>query len=934
MTQSTIEISGNAPIRLDVPDCPYVITDGRADVFLVEMVDGEPGRRIFMLHVETGGLLFGIPANAIPGFTLMAYGCGNAVLKTTEIKDPRHGADVHDWVDGLTAQLAARQVPPASHTVFSGEDVTLEPGTALRGGSVLRWATVIEGATNFLDITPVTVGQLVPLSGKGWITAPEGATIRAGGEAASIQEIVAFTELAAQQVKAASDAQGVFDREIYTAGRKHEASAMRRALVKLKSILNADVDADAIDYAGYPPLFAACAVVADAGGMTLTKMKFKAGDQEPELEDIARLSGFRFRRVVLEGKWWLSDSGPLLGCLDSEDKPIALLSDKPGTYVAVDPATGSRTVVDEAFAKNILRTAYMFYRPFPDRKLSPRDVLNFSMFRSGRDLLTLLILGSFGGLLGLLTPIATSQLLGTFIPEASRSGILQMAFVLAGAAFAIAGFDVLKGMSMVRLEGRMDLHVQAAAWDRLLSLPVPFFRNFTAGDLAIRSMGFASMRQILSGVTINAFLTMIFSSFNLFWLFYYDWEMALVAIGLTLVGCIVTAVCGILIVLYQKDILNIQGRLSGLVLQFITGINKLRLTGSEDRAFSVWAEGYFEQKDCNFKAGKITALLGSFNGLFPALTTAFLFGWFFWVRRDSMSVADFVAFNTAFTTFLTAFLQISNVLTNTAYLIPLYQRAAPILEELPEFNEAKESPGQLAGDLVVSHASFRYAPDAPLILRDLNLEARRGEFVAIVGGSGAGKSTMLRVLLGFEQLESGAVFYDDQELKNLDVREVRRQIGVVLQNGKVMAGDIFTNIVGTSNLSMDDAWEAARMVGLADDIEAMPMKMNTMVPAGGGTLSGGQCQRLLIARAIVRRPRILFFDEATSALDNKTQAQVSRSLEELKVTRVVIAHRLSTIMGADRIYAIERGRVIESGTYDELMAAKGFFHELAQRQIA
>ena len=234
----------------------------------------------------------------------------------------------------------------------------------------------------------------------------------------------------------------------------------------------------------------------------------------------------------------------------------------------------------------------------------------------------------------------------------------------------------------------------------------------------------------------------------------------------------------------------------------------------------------------------------------------------------------------------------------------------------------------------MNHASFRYSSDSPLVLRDVSFTIRPGEFVAFTGTSGSGKSTLIRLLLGFEQPLSGAIYYDGQDFAGLDLQEVRKQMGVVLQSGKLLAGDLLTNIVGNSPLTVEDAWDAARVSGMEEDIKALPMGMYTMVAEGGKTLSGGQRQRLMIARAVVNRPRILLLDEATSALDNRTQDIVSQALEGMRATRIVVAHRLSTIINADRIFVLDQGVIAESGTYNELLQKNGIFAELAKRQIA
>jgi ATP-binding cassette subfamily C protein len=378
----------------------------------------------------------------------------------------------------------------------------------------------------------------------------------------------------------------------------------------------------------------------------------------------------------------------------------------------------------------------------------------------------------------------------------------------------------------------------------------------------------------------------------------------------------------------------LQGKISGQVLQFITGITKLRVAAAEVHAFAVWARNFSEQKRLDLATGRVYNGVAVFNEVYPILTTICLFAAMAYWARGDMTTGKFLAFNAAFTTFLYATLDVSAALISMLHVVPVYERAKPILATLPEVTEAKADPGELQGRIELSHVSFRYKADGPPILRDLSLQISPGQFVAIVGPSGSGKSTLLRLLLGFETPEAGTIYYDGMDLAGLDVQAVRRQIGVVLQSGKLMPGDIYENIVGSSLLTLDDAWEAAEKAGLADDVNDMPMGMHTVLGEGATTLSGGQRQRLMIARAIVAKPRILIFDEATSALDNRTQAIVSRSLEELQATRIVIAHRLSTIIHADRIFVIQAGRLVQSGNYEELMQQEGPFAELAKRQLA
>jgi ABC-type bacteriocin/lantibiotic exporter with double-glycine peptidase domain len=368
------------------------------------------------------------------------------------------------------------------------------------------------------------------------------------------------------------------------------------------------------------------------------------------------------------------------------------------------------------------------------------------------------------------------------------------------------------------------------------------------------------------------------------------------------------------------------------VLQLLAGIAKLKAVGAEVQAFGSWAGLFSEQRRHRFRLRVLQNRIAVYNVVFPIVCSLLLFG-LMAGSSDPLSTGDFLAFLTAFNLALTAILATSNALLGSLSVVPLYEQVRDILQTPPEVSVKKTAPGELSGAIEMQHVSFRYHADGPPVLRDVSVRIRPGEFVAFVGPSGSGKSTLLRLLLGFETPETGTIFYDEQDLSGLDVQSVRRQIGAVLQNGKLMGGDIYTNIVGSSLATLDDAWEAAARAGLDEDIRQMPMGMYTLMHESGGTLSGGQLQRVMIARALVNRPRILFFDEATSALDNRTQDIVSRSLAAMQTTRVVIAHRLSTIVGADRIYVVQGGAIVESGSYDELLERGGAFADMARRQI-
>jgi NHLM bacteriocin system ABC transporter ATP-binding protein len=414
--------------------------------------------------------------------------------------------------------------------------------------------------------------------------------------------------------------------------------------------------------------------------------------------------------------------------------------------------------------------------------------------------------------------------------------------------------------------------------------------------------------------------------------------LALVATGVALINIAVTVIAGILTLKKVRPLLDRQGKLLGTMVEMINGVSKFRIAGAETRAFAYWGQQYGTQLKLTLASQNIEDNLAVINKLLAALTPAVLFVCATHLLQQSsadgsgFSTGTFLAFNTAFGTFIAGATSLSTTVIDVMDILPIWQRAQPILQAIPEVDASKADPGRISGQVSIDHVVFRYRQDGALTLDDVSFKAEPGEFIALVGPSGSGKSTLLRLILGFDLPESGTVCFDGQELAGLDVNAVRRQMGVVLQNSRLMTGSIFENISSNALINMDEAWEAARLAGLADDIQAMPMQMHTVVSEGGTNLSGGQRQRLLIARALALRPRILLFDEATSALDNRTQAIVSASLDRLKVTRIVVAHRLSTIRNADRIYVLQNGRLIQQGSFDQLAAQEGLFSQLMKRQ--
>jgi ATP-binding cassette subfamily C protein len=693
-------------------------------------------------------------------------------------------------------------------------------------------------------------------------------------------------------------------------------------------------DAGVTRHAATEALFSAMERVAAAQGI---RLKRPSGNAADPVAATARASGIRYRRTVLRGQWWKQDNGPLLGFADTDNRPLALIPQSGKRYVLIDPTEGRTVPVNGKIATTLNGMAYSLYRPFPDQSMSAVDIFRFGVENSRGDLMTIAVAGMLSGVVAMAGPIATGQLFDSVIPGADRGQLVPIGGFLVLTALCSALFNLTRSFAFLRLEGKMDSRVQAAVWDRLLALPVPFFRSYSSGDLASRSMAIDEIRRELTGSALSSVVAGVFSIFSFALLFYYSPSLAPVAIVAVLIAVAVTVLATRLRMGIVRDLTALHGKLTGLVFELISGVAKFRVSGAEGRAFAAWAKDYAAFRKLVFQSGVISNRFAVFQVVFPTATSAAIF--YFGAKAmaepgaSALTTGNFLAFNAAFGQFLASALALSSTVLSVMNIVPTYERAKPILQTLPEVSSGSGDPGVLTGSIEVQHVGFRYAPTSPVVLNDVSLRIEPGEFVAFVGESGCGKSTLMRLLLGFEKPETGAIYFDRHNLAGLDLQAVRRQMGVVLQNSSLVAGDIFSNIVGASNLTMEDAWEAARMAGLDEDVKAMPMGMHTVVAETAG-LSGGQRQRLLIARSIVHRPRILIFDEATSALDNRTQEIVSRSLERLRATRIVIAHRLSTILNADRIFVLQGGRIVQTGTYQELMQVEGPFAELARRQIA
>lgn len=654
-------------------------------------------------------------------------------------------------------------------------------------------------------------------------------------------------------------------------------------------------------------------------------------DINDQLDYLLRPWGVMRRVVKLEGAWYKDAVGPMLGTLREGGVPVALLPGRMGGYSFFDPALGQRRRLNAKTAALVDQQALCFYRPLPQRALGVKDLMAFILQSlNGADLALVGAATLAATLVGLLVPMLNNVLYGYVLDNRSMGLLAAAAVFLTGAALSKTLLEGVRTLALSRVSCKLNTAVQAASMMRLLSMPAAFFKTGAAGELASRLGYVNSLCMLLVEAVLSCGLTSLFSLAYVGQMARYSAALAgpgMLVIVLTVAVWALTLAAQIKVV---RDQMTATAAESGVTYALISGVQKIRLSGAEKRAFARWARSYRPVAKLTYDPPALVKLSGVFT---TCLSLAGALVIYACALSSHVALADYYAFSAAYAMVTGAFAALLTGADSIAQIRPVLDVVRPLLKQTPEASDHKKPVTRLSGAIELSHVSFRYSEDGPLILDDLSLTVRPGQYVAIVGPTGCGKSTLMRLLLGFETPQKGAVYYDGKDLTTLELKSVRRAMGTVMQNDKLFQGDIFSNItICAPWLNMDAAWEAAELAGIAQDIRDMPMGMHTVISEGSGGISGGQRQRLMIARAIAPKPRILIFDEATSALDNLTQKKVSESLDSLKCTRIVIAHRLSTIRQCDRILVLDKGRIQEEGSYEELIRKGGAFAQLVERQ--
>ena len=652
--------------------------------------------------------------------------------------------------------------------------------------------------------------------------------------------------------------------------------------------------------------------------------------EEEKLSTFCRLSGLMERPVRLESGWYKNAFGAFL-CQKKDGETVAAVPDALGHYSFFDPKEQKRYKLNKNTEKLLEWDAICFYKPLPAKKLTILDLLRFGISSwSVADFAYTILLMLIATVMGMLTPKLSHFLYSTVAVGDSMPLLLSTMFFIVCLNLSMLLLNAMRSAFTSRSGVKLDTAVSSAMMMRTLTLPMGFFRQYSSGEL-LQRIGYAeSVCTTLVDMIFSTSLSSLFSLVYITQVFNYAPALGIPALIIILVNVGFTTLTTIRQTKLARRKMEISAKNSGISLSTVSGVQKIRLAGAEERMFARWANAYSQELRMAYNPPMFLRYNSAFARII-ALGGSLLLSWL--AVKTHVDAPAYAAFQSAYGMVSGAITGLVGIALQAAELKPCLDMARPLLETLPESDDKVVELPDPKGNIEMSHVSFRYSDDSPNIFEDFSLKIRSGEYVAIVGRTGCGKSTLVRLLLGFEKPKTGAIYYDGVDLNKIEKKSLRRRIGTVMQDDKLFMGSIYSNIVICEpRLTLDRAWEAAELAGIADDIREMPMGMHTIISDGQGGISGGQRQRLMIARAIAPKPRILIFDEATSALDNLTQKKVSDALDSLDCTRIVIAHRLSTIRHCDRILVIDNGRIAESGTYEELVALNGVFADLVERQ--
>ena len=944
-------------LNLHEPQTLWYVDKGYIDLF-AHCYQGAQ-KKLFISTFKKGQIFFGFPSleDQRGCFTAsVEKGCSLKKISFAEFNEANIDQEkttryINYWIQLFSDCISFRFRDDIDGSLKPDMEATIPPQVPFVVNQEITWIKIMKGHIALYADQELVIGEDLPefpIGKKMWgltvdeVTFKSRTTEEVVAEGKPLLGLQVFEALLLKQIALMNRYSQEMDYRHFEKKRQFDRSILTACLSKMminlneKQIIGEGKNVDLV--------FKACQMVARSMGSS-----FKMPDQEdvPEnaakyIQLICRNSHVHYRQINLETKWYKKGFLPMVAFLDNPNNPVAVISKKPESFMVYDPQTGRVEKITEAIAKRFMQTAYSFYMPFPDGKLTVKKTFKFMTRGTLRLFIMVLVTGILASMVGVIPSFASNYLFGTVIPDRNIPLLWQLIIGLALSSLSVGAFSITRLFAMTRVVGMMDNRLQSALWDRLLKLPLKFYSQFTSGDLVRRVEAVTIIRQMVTSTVLTVLLSGIFSFIYLFVMVYWSWQLSIIGIVPITLMVILLLVSLHFDVKLLRKMTNLDGKVNGIIVQLIQGITKLKIAGAERRGFGWWSDTFQEY----VKYGKMSQTVGNVIGVvgaaFSIISSMILYGAvIFWILPTQMkthsgnfSLPRFIAFTSAFGSFSGAFIGLFDTLIGIIRIIPLWERAKPIIVETPEVFSSKLKPGKITGEVRAEDIHFRYDENSPMVLNGVTIHVKPGEMIGFVGTSGCGKSTLVRILLGLMNPTKGNVYYNGKDINTVDLVELRRQVGTVMQDAAILQGSVYENIVCSGVYSPDDIQRAIEMSGFTEDLKDMPMGLHTVIPPGGASISGGQRQRLLIARALVGRPKVLIFDEATSALDNQTQDTVSKNLERLNVTRIVVAHRLSTIRNADTIYVFDKGKVIQSGSFDELAAVEGTFQTLLKRQKA
>lgn len=943
-----MKLLSNQRLDLRKPKNVWQIEAGSAEIFLIK---GKKGPLVHVASLSKNDLIFGFP-EVEESIFLEAH--GPCIVKEIALENSLEWVPhILKWLHHYDHFFNFFKNQEVDHFIAANQALDFEEGEIVSAALAtfpeykndVRWIEIKSGCFKLFDLPGCLLESHTapfPISHALWLKSSQKtsiATLRSDDVLKSshfVSSIIYFqkkivdvlkmiVELEEKRDKKQAKLRQVLDKKLLRSSYKNVASVLGKEESLFFSPLG-------------DPVFKACQLIGlrlDIHFIEPKELKSCVSVEE-KIRKICRASKVGYREVALTKNWWRHDSLPLLGFFGDKKEPVALLNRRGDDYDMIDPASGAKKALNADLAKTLHPRAFQFYPPFPDTKLNALSLINFSLGKNRREILAIVCIGIVGAFLSLAPPLLTQVLFDQVIKAYDPTLLPQIVLGLLMATLSVGIFLFTRSYAVLRLMQLIDVRLESAFWARLIALPVQFFRKFTVGNLIQRVYAITDIRELIGGNVIRVLFSGLFSLFYFFVMLFYSKTLAFLGLSVVVFGLVISTICIVFATHIQRKILAIEGSLRGMLVQLIAGVSKLRMSGAEARAFSYFTKEFAQHQTLSFNARRYTNVVTALTAALPSLSTGILFVALILMRQGTqhpLSVGSFIAFLAAYVPFSLAVFDVVNTLIGLVAAVPLWERAKVIVDTQVESSSVKEKPGTLLGEVSLEHISYGYEKEGPLILDNVSIKAAAGEFIALVGPSGSGKSTLVRLLLSFDAPMTGSIYYDGKNLSNLDLLEVRRQIGTVLQNGSLFSGSLYENIVCGGLYSSAEIEEALKLSGFDKDLKTFPMGLQTIVQSGGGTLSVGQAQRLLISRALISKPKILIFDEATSALDNKTQDEVSSRLEEIKVTRIVIAHRLSTVRNANRIYVVEKGKIAQEGSFLDLAQQEGTFKEMLQRQM-